>query len=594
MNSTYHIPLLIVALCASTIAFTGQAQDRGVAGTAPGGNAGARKYAVIVGLNDYTDSGIGTLKYAVADAEAIHQALSTAPDGFKPEHTVLLSDNQPVEYRPTRSNILKYLSSYINLAGPDDTILVYFAGHGTTVDNRLYLLPSDASISLLEDTSIAFERVKTMLEESPAKRKVLLLDACHSGAGRSINRMSQGLKEQLLEASKGMVTLASCGPEEVSHEMDESGHGAFTYFLLEGLTGKADANADGLIGAKELSTFTWDATRVWAAGKGLKQNPWDLTQVSGDIVLAKVITVTGGPKAGDVDVVDLGGGVKLELVYVPGGTFQMGSSLSAEEVARRYGGKAENFTDEHPQHEVTISRGFWMGKYEVTNEQWRSFADAGSYKSDAEKAGKAWVYNLDGGKWEEQSGASWRKPGWPLEDRSPVVCISWNDAQAYCTWLSGKTQAAYRLPSEAEWEYACRGGTQTPFPWGADADAGKGWLNGADTHALPKGNHWSNGFKFDDGYWSVSPVGTYRANSFGLHDMQGNVREWCGDWYGESYYGQTTKTDPSGLDTGKYRVLRGGSWFVIPRLCRSAIRIWYIPTYSSFYDGFRVVRVSAR
>lgn len=273
----------------------GAAQERGIAGTGAGA-AGDMKYAVVIGVNRYADSGVGQLEHAVADAEAIHRVLTSAPGGFTPERTVLLTDNQPDERRPTRANILKFLNTFVGLAGSSDTVLVYFAGHGTTENDQLYLLPSDTALSMLGDTAIPFERIKALVEASPAQRKVLILDACHSGAGRSLNRMTEGVGKQFDEASRGMVVLASCGPDEVSREMPDTGHGAFTYFLLEGLAGAADTNGDGFIGAKELSNHTWDHTRLWAAGNGWQQNPWEHSHVSGDIILARPYTsVTDAP-----------------------------------------------------------------------------------------------------------------------------------------------------------------------------------------------------------------------------------------------------------------------------------------------------------
>lgn len=282
--------------------------ERGINGTHPEVGPGPKKYAVIIGINQYDDEGIGDLKYAVADATAVHEALISAPEGFQDEHAVLLTDGMPSERHPTRNNVIRFLKVFVGLATPEDTVLVYFGGHGTTEDDKLILLPSDASVSMLRETAVPLEMLKNMLEDSPAKRKVLLLDACHSGAGKSLNRLTRGLAEQL-EDSEGTVVLASCGAEELSYEMPETGHGAFTYFLLKGLCGEGDTNGDSYVGAKELSTFTWDKTRVWAANNGFKQNPWDLSHVSGDIVLAKVgaefptppVTPTAKPLAAQID-----------------------------------------------------------------------------------------------------------------------------------------------------------------------------------------------------------------------------------------------------------------------------------------------------
>ena len=265
-------------------------EGRGIGGTAGGSPQGPQKYAVIIGVNEYQDPGISDLKYAAADARAVYEMLKSAPGGFNERRIVLLADTQDEQHDPTLGNILRYLKTYVALAGPDDTILVYFAGHGTAIDDRLYLLPTDASLALVKELGIAFTTLKKMLEDSPAKRRILLLDACHSGAGRSIDTLGEDAFKRLAQESEGTVVLSSCGPNELSHEMAELGHGAFTYFLLDGLTGKADTNGDGLVGASELSTFTWENTRLWAADKGLIQNPWRMERVSGEIIL----TAKGG------------------------------------------------------------------------------------------------------------------------------------------------------------------------------------------------------------------------------------------------------------------------------------------------------------
>lgn len=246
-----------------------------------------RKYAVIIGINGYEDAGILDLQCAVNDAKAVYQLLQSAPGGFTADNMILITDEAGQGRRPTRGVILRFLKSFIALAGEKDTILVYFAGHGIAVEGRLFLLPADASLSVVEESAIAYATLMSMLEESPAKRKVMLLDACHSGMGRSVNTLKESDFARLEQESQGILALASCGPDELSYEMDKTGHGAFTFFLLKGLTGKADADGDGLIGASELSRYVWEQTRHWAAQNGLTQTPWRMERVAGDIILAR-------------------------------------------------------------------------------------------------------------------------------------------------------------------------------------------------------------------------------------------------------------------------------------------------------------------
>ena len=292
------------------------------------------------------------------------------------------------------------------------------------------------------------------------------------------------------------------------------------------------------------------------------------------------------PGPGEVRVFDGG-----EFAWIPPGTYEMGSKLSPERVLATYGGEAEwkQFHErEHPRHTVTLTRGFWLATKEVTVGEFRAFADEARYRTDAEKDGSGWTYSLDKAEWQDTKGASWRNPGWTLEDLQPVVLVSWNDAAAYCQWLSRKTGKTYRLPTEAQWEYACRAGTDTEFWWGDRAEHGRGCPNGADETKLPNGKQWTHRFSFSDGYWGVSPAGSFRANPWNLHDMHGNVWEWCADWYGA--YASGSVTDPAGPASGKSRVVRGGSWYNGPGRCRSANRYYASPSYRLTACGFRLLR----
>jgi len=244
--------------------------------------------------------------------------------------------------------------------------------------------------------------------------------------------------------------------------------------------------------------------------------------------------------------------------------------------------------NELPQHHVELTRGFWLATKEVTNREFESFVNTTGYRTDAEKEGWANTYHWDQGKWKKTEGACWRKPGWDIEPDFPVVCVSWNDAMAYCRWLSMKTGEHYCLLTEAQWEYACRTGTEYGFFWGYRDDGGQGYLNAADETPFPDGNHWVYGFPFSDGYWAVAPVGSYKPNPWGLYDMLGNVQEWCADRYGR--YEDGTLTAPTGSSSGKHRVIRGGSWDYSPDNCWVAARDDVAPNDRHSTVGFRVMR----
>jgi len=269
--------------------------------------------------------------------------------------------------------------------------------------------------------------------------------------------------------------------------------------------------------------------------------------------------------------IELGGGVTMKMVPIPAGRFVMGSPLGEN-------GRAGDET----QHEVRLAKPFYLGVNEVTVGQFRRFVTEESYRTEAEKEG--WAYAWNGTTWGKINGISWQKPGFPQKDDYPVACVSHNDAVAFCTWLSGKVTGSARLPTEAKWEYACRAGTKTAYQWGGDPDDGKGWCNGYDLtskaeHKFP----WSH-FNWRDGFVFTAPVGSFKPNAWGLYDMHGNVWEWCSDRYGK--YDAGVQVDPTGA--GGSRVLRGGSWYDDPGICRSASRDRGSPDGRNNVSGFRV------
>ena len=266
-------------------------------------------------------------------------------------------------------------------------------------------------------------------------------------------------------------------------------------------------------------------------------------------------------------------GLKLTLMPIAAGTFVMG----------RAEGTAGNSPDESPETRVFFSKPFWLGATEVTVGQWRQFVDATGHRTDAEKGAGLYVSNGSGrpGRdgWEKRGGLSWRSPGREQTDAHPVVGVSWADAQAFCAWLSRREKSAGRLPAgylfslptEAQWEYACRAGNRGPDPENLDDGA---WHAG-NSGKLPH------------------PVGTKRPNLWGLYDMQGNVWEWCLDWRGP--YPGGTVTDPQGPAEGPLRVCRGGSARSPAGHGISSTNRWSTPGLDQRDDlGFRVALVPDR
>ncbi len=268
----------------------------------------------------------------------------------------------------------------------------------------------------------------------------------------------------------------------------------------------------------------------------------------------------------------------MELVRIEPGEFVMGSREGEP-------GRSEN---EGPIHEVEITRPFYLARTEVTVGQFRRFVEATGYKatSDYPQNGGA-GYDAETKEFHWAETFNWRNPGFAQTDDHPVVLVSWVDAQAFCDWLSKVEGRRYRLPTEAEWEYACRAGTSTLYWWGDDENGLQGRANLADRSLIDKLKEvdgWA--MNWDDHYPFTAPVGSFARSPWGLHDMSGNVVEWCEDWYGP--YSADRQRDPTGPATGQERVLRGGYWNGGSDVSRSADRVWSKPTDCVCYFGFRV------
>jgi formylglycine-generating enzyme required for sulfatase activity len=252
--------------------------------------------------------------------------------------------------------------------------------------------------------------------------------------------------------------------------------------------------------------------------------------------------------------------IGMKLKRIQAGKFLMGANDSGRK-------------QEQPVHEVVLTRPFYIGVHEVTVGQFRQFVAATNYRTAAEKT---------------NAEVTWQKPGQEQTVQHPVVCVTWTDAVAFCDWLSKKEGEKYALPTEAQWEYCCRAGTQTKYSFGDDDQelVNYAWIN---RNAGQKKK--------------TQPVGQLRPNPWGLYDMHGNVREWCADYYRSDYYQKSPKEDPPGPGDSEpfnrareTRVIRGGSWFRTEGYCPSSFRLPHgndQAGYASDAVGFRVVRLPA-
>jgi len=290
-----------------------------------------------------------------------------------------------------------------------------------------------------------------------------------------------------------------------------------------------------------LGTVTEQFNDTVPAGQVITQNPVAGASVAEGSSVALV--VSKGPEGGEGETIMLPGDVPLEMVWIPAGSFQMG----------RYPGEQDSYDSEDPQHPVTLSSGFWLGKYELTKAQWTAVMGTTPWSGQS--------YVLD-------------------HPDSPAVYVSWNDAQSFISALNTYTGLTFRLPSEAQWEYACRAGTTTRFYWGNDP-----------SYADINDYAWWEDNAGDVGERYAHVVGLKLSNAFGLYDMSGNVFEWCEDDWHDGYGGAPADGSPW-VDSprGSYLVMRGGGWYDDGYDCRSALRYDYYLSSTSYSLGFRLAR----
>jgi formylglycine-generating enzyme required for sulfatase activity len=600
-------------LVASKDFLFGKAVNTGEATSEPVDSTKGRHYAVIIGINNYSDPFIDKLKCSVADAKLIARQLVESC-GYDENDVLLLTDDSDKDQLRPRRSCMKQVAEWLkNPTSRNDTMLVFFSGHGfIDKQGQSYLAPQDCEKANPVATCWRTSELRTMLERCKAAQKLLVLDCCFAAgkAGTASSASSEDLGIAFKNA-RGLITLASCSKDEVSFEWEEKKHGLFTYFLAEGLRGEADkppyGNGDGIVDSDELYYYTLGKVKT----VGLKelnrvQTPVHIIDAVGKFPLARVpsarvasasaepppvvvsrdtpVTVRSTPPPQTVrdtppppppqtvrstpppttvrppppPPVASGDGFKndvgMELKKIAAGTFPMGSPST----------EAERNNDEK-LHTVTITRAFFMGIAEVTQDEYVRVT--------------------------KKPNPSYFKASEQDMSRYPVEQVSHAEAEEFCrllTQLDKKKPAGweYRLPTEAEWEYACRGNTTTPYIFGETLTARQ-----ANFSAFPFGGA-TPGLEMIG--TRTLPVRTHDKNAFGLHDMHGNVAEWCADFFNKSYYDNSPSEDPTGPENGKSYVVRGGSWSDGAARCRSASRAGFALEDRRSNVGFRVVCAPAR
>ncbi len=410
--------------------------------------------------------------------------------------------------------------------------LFYYAGHGLEIEGKNYLLPTDMrnpETELIKSKSIQAQWVISAMKGSGSLVNIMILDACRTFPRpdrNSINNADYGLAA--MNAPSGTIISFATGSGQSTPDGKKGTNGLYTGHLLKFL------QQDGL---KIEEVFKKTRQQVALATHN-KQVPPVYDSMIGDFCLVSCEKTTSPQpvskeEPGTVFRDSLAdGGSGPEMVWISAGSFRMGDIQGGGD------------SDEKPVHRVSVGK-FAMGKFEVSFAEYDKFAEATGRKKPNDR-------------------------GWGRGNR-PVINVSWNDATAYAKWLSNQTGKTYRLPTEAEWEYAARAGTETKYWWGNDIDKSKA------------------NYSYNLG--KTSPVGNYNSNKFGLYDTVGNVWEWTCSEYEDKYNGKE-KTCIN-KNSNKYRVLRGGSWNYDPRYVRTAFRLRSTPYSRVVDDGFRVVVMAA-
>jgi len=524
----------------------------------------AHRYALLIGVNEYNKP-ISSLKFCMNDMKYLAETFEAI--GFQRENITLMTDESASDLRPTKNNILNQVEMLCEMMSPEDLLIIAFSGHGVMVDGKAYLCPGDANAENA-DSLVSRDWVYEQLETSQAAQKLMIMDACRNEitiAGSRSFGNARTLEDPTGAQGKGFVLLASCRPKQVSWEMPELKHGVFTHFLAEGLRGGAK-NDEGYVSILALADYASQKTKTYVHRNlntlqvPMVQMPDEMTNfllakleaeptetsaspvVSGPVpppappVVSGPVTPPAPPKpevrtAGDrmVKTVD---GIEYAFRWCPAGTFTMGSP---------------DWLDDETQHRVTLTRGFWMLETEVTQGMWESVMGT-SIQTQASKG--TIDTSLEG------TGSEY-----------PIYYVNWEESRTFCEKLSSKLGVQVSLPTEAQWEYACRADSTGEYAGDLDAMA------------------W---YESNSGY-KTHPVGQKKANAWGLDDMHGNVWEWCSDWYGKDYYAESPTSDPTGPNSGSYRVNRGGGWSLSAEYCRSAYRLYYGPDLRSNSLGFRIV-----
>jgi formylglycine-generating enzyme required for sulfatase activity len=568
-----------------------------------------RRLAIVIGIDGYKRD---PLKCCVNDAQLLAATLRDRC-GFDPDGILEMTDQQTnPRLIPTLHNLRTQIQQFLSEATAKDTVLVSFSGHGGLNAERYgnsqrrlgFVCPLDFDDTRSKETCLAIDELRSMLQKCSAAQKLLVLDSCHSGGvGGEPGFTIQDNVDQAFQKAQGLITFSACRREEVSSEDREVGHGIFTLSLVQGLEGLADFDQNKIVDSDELYRHVLSQVPVLVNELFPGRNQTPIRVIGQDVVgvfaLAPVLqrpktsAALSRMKPGETTKNSIG----MSLVLLPRGSYLKGSPKS--EYKRR---------EDEVYRVVVLQRRILMGVHEVTQAEFQTVMGMNPSHFSPEGEGADTLGTLK-------------------STRFPVEQVSWTDAAEFCKRLSEmpdemSANRVYRLPTESEWEFACRAGSVEAFSTGQIID-------GTQANIRSDLPYW---------YASRSPaldrtqtVGRFSPNSFGLHDMHGNVAEWCDDYYDSRPDGLILGTrglpseegdpvdllqqihevlsapisanftsqdkanlwddarNPTGPRSGTHRVIRGGSYISDVAQCRSAARKAQTADYTHKALGFRVI-----
>ena len=574
----------------------------------------AQRYALVIGNSQYK---VGKLRNPVNDANAMATLLQKK--GFQVQE---LTD-------ANKRQINTAIRDFTNQLHQKNAVgLFYYAGHGVEIDGRNYLVPIGADIK--NETDVEYEsvdagRVMAAMERAGNNLNIVILDACRDNPyARSFRSSSRGLAR--MDAAKGSLVLYATSPGDVAS--DGTGrNGLFTEHLMESID-TPDLKVEDV--------FKSTAQKVYKATDG-KQLPWQSGVILDNFYFTEGapesntstgrLTIKTSPDGAEIRILNILPKYQNGMELKPGRyhieVSQSGYQRHTEWIDMTTGDQIHSVVLVAPSGEASVSQGsdriqtamknipagcfqigedgrhkrrgqevcvdgFRLGVKEVSVGEFRRFIRATNYHTEAEQGVEkkgCFAYGSRENTWAYRADRNWDNPGFSQTEKHPVVCVSWNDIQKYIGWLNRQTTGGYRLPTEAEWSYAARGGTQTAFSWGNAADAR------ACSYANVNDKNWAQEFPCNDGYKFTAPIGTYSPNDFGLYDMTGNAFEWTCSEFNEAYSGVKTRClSNNGSNNGAFLVARGGSFFNESRWLRLGARIGVKPWERGDYGGFRLAR----